>query len=770
MRRLFCVLLLLPSFLFAEVKRDFHSKLSFEENVGQITSQRTNSDSLVMRGGRAKKESVDPAIRFILRGRILTYYFSDRGYSVVQNDSVGHVNRTDFYFENGLQIIPEGKIQENSNCLFYFPVGTIAAKKYGKIIYQNAVDGNDLEFTTHDGSVEKKLVITQSKIPSQISFEVYGSNVSQWQNGEGNSFTSVAGSFDEAADKNRSGCISKQHDRRLGSLLQTSDYFLKASNGNNQTQISSISWLTYLGGNSAEDLFGISLTNTNGVVVTGRTGSLNFPTTPGAMQDTLTLGYDAIITRFDSIGNCIWSTYYGGTNFDGANQIVAIDSTFVIAGMTNSTDLPMLFPTQASNHGGYDAFLLVLNSAGHLIRSTYYGGTGSDQGLCITKGPANEIVLGGSTTSIDLPFASSGYQGTMGGQIDASLTVFDNLLNVQWSTYYGGSSPEDIHAICVSPQGEITFVGGTRSFNFPVTANAWQVSLLNQPDNYLVKFGMNGARHYATFFGGTNNEDANGIVSDELGNLYMTGFTYSADFPIQGTVFQSTLMGQQDVYVSKFDVNGQLIWSTFVGGGGQDVAWGICRLGKYIFVCGQTESPTFPVSANAIQSIYAANSDGFVIKMDTTGQMISGTFLGGNGLDALLGITVDADTNVIACGDTYSTNLPVANAFQNTNGSNCDGYVVKFGMSEELISTNTISVDEDNSIAVFPNPSNGIINITTLMGTSAKIEIMDALGRVMVTEEGSVSSIDVSYLSSGIYFLKIADVDSTIHVLQFIRN
>lgn len=88
------------------------------------------------------------------------------------------------------------------------------------------------------------------------------------------------------------------------------------------------------------------------------------------------------------------------------------------------------------------------------------------------------------------------------------------------------------------------------------------------------------------------------------------------------------MQGQSDIYVSKFDVNGQLVWSTFVGGAGQDVGYGIHVLGKYIFICGQTESPTFPVSANAIQSAYTMNGDGFVIKMDTTGQMITGTFMG----------------------------------------------------------------------------------------------------------------------------------------------
>lgn len=772
MRKLFfCIMLFFPLLLVAEVGKEFLADFCFEENVGQVVLRTGHTDYLQIRDTREFSTKTNPEILFILKGADLIYYFSDRGYSIVQHDSLGNSNRTDFYFENDYHAQPEGLILKNENSRYYFPSGEMMARKFQKIIYHNVFDGNDLEFSCVDGFVEKKLIRIQSSFPKKVSFEVIGSDVNRLSDGNGNFFSSSIGNYEEVVVKNNGYFISCPKPNRICSILQTSDYFLREADGNNQTQISSITWLTYLGGNSAEDLFGVAVTSDKGAVVTGRTGSLNFPTTPGAMQDTLTLSYDAIITRFDSAGNCLWSTYYGGTNFDGGSQVVMLDSTFIIAGMTSSSDLPMLFPTQAVNNGSYDAFLLVLDSAGQMIRSTYYGGSGGDQGLCIALGPANEIVLGGSSTSTDLPFASSGFQGTMGGQIDAFLTVFDASLNLQWSTYYGGNSPEDIHALCVSPQGEISFVGGTRSFNFPITANAWQSGLLNQPDNYLVKFGMDGARHYATFFGGTNNEDANGVVADELGNVYMTGFTFSADFPTQGAVYQSNLMGQQDVFVSKFDSTGQLIWSTYVGGGGKDVAWGISRLGKYIFICGETESPTFPVSANAIQPVYAIGGDGFVIKMDTSGQMVSGTFLGGNGADALLAITVDADTNVISCGDTYSTNLPIANAFQNTNGANGDGYVVKFGMAEEIPLIVFVPTEND-SILIFPNPSNGIITIQNQERTILEIEVVDALGRTVksMNENANIFSIDISDLANGIYLLKMIDENAEVHILQFVRN
>ncbi|HET6992590.1 MAG TPA: T9SS type A sorting domain-containing protein [Bacteroidia bacterium] len=768
MKKLLISLLIFPSLLFGNVKGNFHSQLAFEQNAGQVVP------------GNETGKNV-PDIRFVLRAGNLAYYFSDRGYSVVQKNKSGIINRTDFFFQHErtcfvpayTKIIPEGENEIQANRNYYLPGGKITPHQFRKIIYRNVYNGNDLEFSIDGDNLVRKLIVNNADLNAAIlSFDVKGSSLEEIPTG-GYTFSSDAGTFSEKiSGENQKFRISDMNDYDFNDTkISEPKYWIERNNSTDQTQSSSISWLTYLGGSSAEDLFGITLAPDNGVVVTGRTGSSDFPVTAGSMQDTLSLSYDAVVTRFDKNGNCLWSTYYGGTNFDGANQIVTIDSTFVIAGMTSSTDLPMLYPTQATNNGSYDAFLLVLDGAGQMIRSTYYGGSGGDQGLCIAKGPANEIVLAGSATSTDLPYASSGFQGTMGGQIDAFLAVFDDSLNVQWSTYYGGANPEDIHAICVTPQGEIAFVGGTRSNNFPVTANAWQAGLLNQPDNYLVKFGMDGSRHYATFFGGTNNEDANGIVSDADGNLYMTGFTYSADFPTQGNVFQSNLQGQNDVYVSKFDVNGQLVWSTFVGGGGQDVAWAMYGLGKYIFVCGETESPAFPVSTTAIQATYASNGDGFVIKMDTSGQMVSGTFMGGNGVDALLAITVDADTSVITCGDTYSTDLPVANAFQSTNATAGDGYVLKFGMSEEL-PLSFSSVNADHSISLFPNPSDGNISVSTQKGIIVKVDIVDMLGKLLICEHENAEtvSLNVSDLSRGIYFLKVTDENSCVHVIRFIRN
>lgn len=708
MKRILLFTGLIPSLLFGQRINSAHKELCFEENAGRVNSAEYN-------------------IRYILHSKLLDYYFWDGGYSVVQKSNDGVQNRVDTRLETG--IIPSG----NGNCGYINHIGSGKINCFSKIIYSGKFS---YEFSLAGDSIIKKIagIVRNDKYSCIGEIHFVPSS---------HTFRSAAGEFSE--------------------ILR---------NGNPQAASSSLEWLTYLGGNSSDELFGITLANDSGVVVTGRTSSPDFPTTVGVSQDTFAGNYDAVAARFDKNGNCLWSAYYGGTNFDGAYQVIALDSVFVFAGMTNSTDLPVMNPTQPNNAGGYDAFLLMLNDSGQLVRSTYYGGTGSDQGLAIAKGNNGEIVLAGSATSNDLPNASAGYQGTFGGMIDAFISVWDNSFNLQWCSYYGGTNVEDIHTVCVTPLNQIAFAGATRSFDFPVSANAWQSGLLSQPDNYIVTFDMNGNRLYATYFGGTNNEDANGIVGDENGNIYLSGFTYSADFPTQGTIFQPNILGQQDVYVSRFDSTGQLVWSTFVGGSGQDVAWGMTRLGKYIFICGETESNTFPVSANAIQPAISASSDGFVIKMDTTGQMVSGTFMGGNGVDALFGMVVDADTNVIACGDSYSTDLAVtANAFQSVNNTQGDGYVVKFGMSEQLVSTNTVFAETQKQLALFPNPADEILFVKST-GIISAIEIVDVSGReIMNSNSGSKEiTINLQQFAPGVYFIRVKNENGEISSLRFIRK
>ncbi|MBI3509714.1 MAG: SBBP repeat-containing protein [Bacteroidetes bacterium] len=725
-------------------------------------------------------------VKFILRTGAMEYFFTDRGYFVVQHSDSLHENTTWFLFpdsndpEDFAGYIPEGINIIPTRTNYYNGNSFANIRSFEKIVYRNIWDGCTLEFSVNGNFLERKLTVRPGAYDHNTEFEIAGSNVAPLvsETEAGYLFFNDAGSFSEFLVNNNSRLqvIEANEFSEWTPGVIKPRYHISERNGDPGTQSATLTWLTYLGGNSADELFGACVTPDSGAVVTGRTGSADFPSSPGSFQDTLHASYDAVVCRFASNGNCLWSTYYGGNNFDGAYAVAKFDSLYAICGMSSSTDLPMMNAPQNTNGGSYDAFIVMLNDSGQLVRSTYFGGTGSDQAFSIARDTSGRIVIAGSSTSTDLPFAFTGYQQTLSGAVDAFIGVFSASLNPVWISYYGGTNTEDIHSVTVTPQGEIVFVGGTYSINFPVTLDAFQNGMITQPDVYLVKFSMSGTRLYSTFFGGSNTEDCNAVVSDSSGALYISGFTYSIDFPIQGNSFQSIKSAQSDVFVSKFDPSGQLIWSTFIGGNDVDNGFAMDRLGKYIFICGNTQSSNFPVSANAIQNIYGGISDGFVIKMDTSGNMISGTFMGGNGTDALYGECVTRDTSVIACGDTYSTNLAVTpGAYQMTNHSNGDGYVVKFPMREQLINMTTNDGGASlNTLVIFPVPAHDVLNfIYNETDQVRTYRIIDENGRIVgeVTSGKNLQQLEVSNYANGYYELALYNENGALlKTIPFIKK
>ncbi len=150
---------------------------------------------------------------------------------------------------------------------------------------------------------------------------------------------------------------------------------------------------------------------------------------------------------------------------------------------------------------------------------------------------------------------------------------------------------------------------------------------------------------YSTYLGGKDSDYGKGIDVDKNGNVYVTGYTASTNFPTTSGVYQTTHQGGTHViFVTKLNVGGSsLIYSTFLGGIGYDYGWGIAvdEVGN-AYVTGQTSSTNFPVSSGAFQKIRGKDYDAFVTKLNSAGSsLLYSTYLGGNGGDYGYGIAVD---------------------------------------------------------------------------------------------------------------------------------
>ncbi|HKO96862.1 MAG TPA: SBBP repeat-containing protein [Pyrinomonadaceae bacterium] len=432
---------------------------------------------------------------------------------------------------------------------------------------------------------------------------------------------------------------------------------------------------TYLGGTGSDTGNDIAVDSFGNAYVTGETDSLNFPTT-NPLQPGRDGGFDVFVTKINAIGSArFYSTYLGGGGSDEGNGI-AVDASgnAYVAGSTTSTDFPTFFANQSANGGGRDAFVSKLNSFGSgLFYSTYLGGSATDTGSAIALDSAGNAYVVGSTNSTNYPTFIALRPFNAGG-FDAFLTKLTAAGSGRvFSTYLGGSGDDSGFGVAVDASNNVYVTGSVASTNFP-TINAVQVLSQGGIDAFITEINSAGSAFvYSTYLGGLAEDVGRGIDVDSSGNAYVTGHTFSSDFPAINA-FQFLLRGGSDAFVTKMNAGGAgLAYSTYLGGSdGNDAGQAIAvdQSGS-AHVTGSTLSNNFPtfIPIQATRGDFF-NSDGFVTKLTPGGAaLIYSTYLGGNHSDEGHGIAVDTSNNAYVTGVTFATNFPVANAIQPLNGS-----------------------------------------------------------------------------------------------------
>ncbi len=208
---------------------------------------------------------------------------------------------------------------------------------------------------------------------------------------------------------------------------------------------------------------------------------------------------------------------------------------------------------------------------------------------------------------------------------------------------------------------------------------------------------------YATYLGGSGADNGQAVAVDGAGNVYVTGFTGSTNFPTVGAE-QGQLAGQGNVFVAKINPAGTgLVYSTYVGGAGFDLGLALRVDGAgNAYVAGTTTSFNFP-AVNAIQATFGGGSDAFVFKLNPTGsQLVFSTYLGGAGVEFAQGLALDGSNNIYVVGFTYSTNFPTANAVQPKSNGGQDAWAAKIASTGTsfIFSTYLGGSNDDSAQAV----------------------------------------------------------------------
>jgi hypothetical protein len=442
-----------------------------------------------------------------------------------------------------------------------------------------------------------------------------------------------------------------------------------------------LSYSTYLGGRSTDVGDHIAVHCDPSAVcnayVTGETDSIVFPT-ENAFQGELGGPYDVFVAKLNNTGTgLLYSTYLGGTDRDEfPNIAVDGDGNAYVTGTTASSDFPTTNGAFRPNLlGPGDAFVAKLSVDGTaLVYSTYLGGSGDEAGYGIAVDTDSNAYVTGWTASSDFP-TKNGFEDTFGGpEFDAFVTKLNPAGNdLVYSTYLSLNGQKEVGEIAVDATGNAYVVGSIWFYSGNTDAF---VAKLNPEGNSLV---------YSTYLGGSRTDFGFGIAVDANGNAYVTGSTRSPDFPTAGPL-QEALAGKNcsncpsDVFVTNMDPDGDVVYSTYLGGRESDVGYGIAiDFGGNAYITGRTVSRDFP-SKNPFQRRSGGGpDDAFVAKLNAAGDaLVYSSYLGGRGGEVGLGVAVDSAGDAYVTGSTNSTDFPTENAFQDTfGGGSVDAFVTK---------------------------------------------------------------------------------------------
>jgi hypothetical protein len=264
-----------------------------------------------------------------------------------------------------------------------------------------------------------------------------------------------------------------------------------------------ILYSSYFGSNGADIMEGFFVTNDFKIIQSGFTNSSSFPVIKTSSSTFAGGTYDTFIVKYDSTGQPEWSRIYGGSGTDMSRNLIADSKgNIYITGYTNSTNLPNTKGAfQSKNNGLLDVFIAKFDTDGNSIKSSFFGGTGDEGstseiaqwgGIFIDKN--DKIYLSGYTVSTDMWTSANTIYSKNQGMTDQFILRFDEELNPDWATYIGGKS-NDYGKDVFLKNNIIYSVGWTQSDNLPITSDSYQNKYNSALDGYILVIN-NGCKNY----------------------------------------------------------------------------------------------------------------------------------------------------------------------------------------------------------------------------------------------------------------------------------
>lgn len=572
---------------------------------------------------------------------------------------------------------------------------------YGTIVYQQLYPGIDLRYTGNVGTLKGTYIVAPAANPAAIRWHYEGAQQAHIDPVRGDLVITLPPTVDGAMPNQivEHAPVAWQDiagDRRPVDIryqlfgATTIGFALDAYDPAYPLVIDpALDYSSYHGGGGGENALAVAVDGEGAMYLAGWTRSADFPlaqTLPYTWQDT----QNAFVSKFAADGQTLlYSTYLGGSSDDTIRGIVVdAQGHAIVTGVTKSRDFPTVNPLQASFRGGArDAFIAKLNPTGDaLLYSTYLGGSADDMGNDIVYDTSSGAVsVIGHTFSTDFPTVAPLQPHHAGGSDVFVTTLTTDGSPPQTSTYLGGNQDEEGWGIALDPRGVLYLSGLAASKDFPIFNAVQETHQGGGVDIFVAALNPDRRSfHYSTYLGGSQeeNQDSGGLAVNAQGEVWVTGWTNSTDFPT-ANAHQATHAGGWDVFLTKLRPDGRaLLASTYLGSSGDEGAYSLAldTVGNAA-ITGWTTADDFPLF-NAFQPVMGGGElDTFISKFSADGsQLWYSTYLGGEADDVAWAITIDRAGNTYVAGQTWSTRFPTVQPLQAGNMGSRDAFVAKIGI------------------------------------------------------------------------------------------
>ena len=486
---------------------------------------------------------------------------------------------------------------------------------------------------------------------------------------------------------------------------------------------------------------------------------------------------DVFIIKLSPLKKLIWAKSIGGIGEDGSYKICLDknDNLFITGVFENSVDFdPSSGQSILSSNGYYDVFVIKMKTNGGFLWAKSFGGFDDEYIRDMVLGKSGEIILTGSFNgNVDFDPSSLMNSLTSNGY-DIFISKLDANGNFISVIKIGGVSQDFAKCLSIDDSANL-YISGTfaQTVDFDPGAATFNLTSNGMNDIFLLKLKSSGDFVWAYSFGGVLNDDIR-TIKVLNGNLYVSGWNMSkCDFDPGSGIINYTPVGAIDLFISKFSLNGNLLWVRNAGGIGSELIDDIATDSNGdLYLTGYfTENLKIKINNDSVSLMSNGFRNILFIKMNALGDFIWASEFGSNSTDYGTDILISSDDQITLCG-AFSNSVN----FDKSGGVNLaeskgatDIFIVSFTDNTTGVK---LFLEENKNITIFPNPSNGRVNITCDDFNKLKfIEIYDINGIFInrIVFDGLTSQFNLIDLADSIYFFKIFTYDGDISYQKWIK-